>query len=171
MARLHFSSGSLHIRRLHLVLHRDRSDRRQATYLNFQFFLRVLLDWGQNEIGACKPTFCAGAALLLILANICLGCKYKWVACLLLRLEMKSESDCKDLLCFYYQEILVQPVLRQPLRAPHFCSPSQGPDASWPLKNILDTVLNLCGNRIEEPSKQKPPRFNHVWVSLNLKMI
>ena len=77
MARLHFSSGSLHIRRLHLVLHRDRSDRRQATYLNFQFFLRVLLDWGQNEIGACKPTFCAGAALLLILANICLGCKYK----------------------------------------------------------------------------------------------
>ena len=144
----------------------------KADYLDFQNLFVDSCGLGTKW----RPNFCAGAALLLILANICLGCKYKWVACLLLRLELKSESDCKDLLffqwiIFYCQEILVQPVLRQPLRAPHLCSPSQGPDASWSLTNILDTVLNLCGNRIEEPSKQKPPRFNHVWVSLNLKMI
>ena len=30
-----FSSGSLHIRRLHLVLHRDRSDRRQSRLFGF----------------------------------------------------------------------------------------------------------------------------------------
>ena len=36
MARLHFlSSGPLHIRRLHLVLHRDRSDRRQSRLFGF----------------------------------------------------------------------------------------------------------------------------------------
>ena len=116
----------------------------KADYLDFQNLFVDSCGLGTKW----RPNFCAGAALLLILANICLGCKYKWVACLLLRLEMKSESDCKDLFCFYYQEILVQPVLRQPLRPPHLCSPSQGPDASWSLKNILDTVLNLSGNRI-----------------------
>ena len=30
---------------------------------------------------------------------------------------------------------------------------------------------NRQGDGIEQASKQKPPRSNHVWVSLNLKMI
>jgi len=45
----------------------------KADHLDFQ---NLFVD--SSGLGTkLQPTFCAGAALLLILANICLGCKYK----------------------------------------------------------------------------------------------
>ena len=106
-----------------------------------------------NNYGNDDNNAIAGAALLLILANICLGCKYKWVlfaktlliwsfSDICIRLIIWDDAGCYGWLhstliiwtdIFAWQEILVQPLLGQPLRPPHLCPPTQGPDAPWPL--------------------------------------
>ena len=147
----------------------ERPQAKQIIWI-FKIFLWILVAWGQNgnqlfaQVLPCFwswPTFVLAASTSELLACY-RGSKWKW-------------KWLQGLILFFQWIIFLLPGNTGTAGTPATatCSPSL---FSLPrTRRLLTFEENIGHNRqgdgIEQASKQKPPRSNHVWVSLNLKMI